>query len=85
MEKQLFVEGSDVKKGDLLYILERQPFQAAVDVQKAAIAQAEAQLENANISLWHAQQRRHGAGDSVRAASSAPASRKARRCTSTGA
>jgi hypothetical protein len=51
MEKQLFVEGSDVKKGDLLYILERQPFQAAVDLQKAAIAQAEAQLENANISL----------------------------------
>jgi membrane fusion protein (multidrug efflux system) len=56
MEKQLFVEGSDVKKGDLLYILERQPFQAAVDLQKAAIAQAEAQLENANISLWRAQQ-----------------------------
>jgi membrane fusion protein, multidrug efflux system len=56
MEKQLFVEGSDVKKGDLLYILERRPFQAAADLQKAAIAQAEAQLENANISLWRAQE-----------------------------
>jgi membrane fusion protein, multidrug efflux system len=56
LEKQLFVEGSDVKKGNLLNTLERSPFQAAVDLQKAAIAQAEAQLENANISLWRAQQ-----------------------------
>ena len=54
LEKQLFVEGSDVKKGDLLYSLEQPPFQAAVDVQKAAVAQAEAQLENDNISLWRA-------------------------------
>jgi membrane fusion protein (multidrug efflux system) len=56
LEQQLFAEGTDVKKGDLLYSLERAPFQAAVDVQKAAVAQAEAQLENANISLWRAQQ-----------------------------
>jgi membrane fusion protein (multidrug efflux system) len=56
LEKQLFVEGSDVKKDDLLYTLERPPFQAAVDVQKAAVAQAEAQLKNDNISLWRAQQ-----------------------------
>jgi membrane fusion protein, multidrug efflux system len=56
LEQQPFAEGTDVKKGDLLYTLERAPFQAAVDVQKAAVAQAEAQLENANISLWRAQQ-----------------------------
>jgi len=56
VEKQLFAEGSDVKKGDLLYTLERPPFQAVVDLQKAGIAQAEAQLENANISLWRAQE-----------------------------
>ena len=56
VEKQLFAEGSDVKKGDLLYTLERPPFQAVVDLQKAVIAQAEAQLENANISLWRAQE-----------------------------
>ena len=55
LEKQLFVEGSDVKKGDLLYSLEQPPFQAAVDVQKAAVAQAEAQLENDNLALWRAQ------------------------------
>ena len=30
LDKQLFVEGTDVKKGDLLYTLERPPYQAAV-------------------------------------------------------
>ena len=55
LEKQLFREGSDVKKGDELYVLERPPFQAAVDVQKAAVAQAEASLENDNIDLRRAQ------------------------------
>jgi membrane fusion protein, multidrug efflux system len=56
LEQQLFKEGTDVKKGDLLYTLERPPFQAAVDVQKAAIAQAAAQLEKDNIELWRKQQ-----------------------------
>jgi membrane fusion protein (multidrug efflux system) len=55
LEQQLFTEGVDVTKGDLLYTLERGPYQAAVDVQKATVAQAEAQLENANINLWRAQ------------------------------
>ena len=56
LDKQLFVEGTDVKKGDLLYTLEKPPFQAAVDRQKAAVAQAEAQLANADIELRRAQQ-----------------------------
>jgi membrane fusion protein (multidrug efflux system) len=56
LEQQLFTEGTDVKKGDLLYTLERPTFQAAVDVQKAAIAQAAAQLEKDNIELWRKQQ-----------------------------
>jgi membrane fusion protein (multidrug efflux system) len=55
LDKQLFVEGTDVKKGDLLYTLEKPPFEAAVDRQKAAVAQAEAQLANANIELHRAQ------------------------------
>ena len=55
LEQQLFTEGTDVKKGDLLYVLERPPYQAAVDLRKAAVAQAEAQLENDNINLWRAQ------------------------------
>ena len=56
LDKQLFTEGTDVKKGDLLYVLERAPYQAAVDVQKAAIAQAQAQFDNGQIELWRKQQ-----------------------------
>ncbi len=56
LDKQLFVEGTDVKKGDLLYTLEKPPFQAAVDRQKAAVAQAEAQFANADIEFRRAQQ-----------------------------
>ena len=56
LDQQLFTEGTDVKKGDLLYRLERPPFQAAVDVQKAAIARAAAELENSNIELGRKQQ-----------------------------
>jgi membrane fusion protein (multidrug efflux system) len=56
LEKQLFTEGVDVTKGDLLYVLEQPPYQASVDVQKAAIAQAQAQLDNAKIELWRKQQ-----------------------------
>jgi len=52
LEQRLFTEGTDVKKGDLLYTLERPPYQATVDVQKAAVAQAKAQLDNGNIELW---------------------------------
>jgi membrane fusion protein (multidrug efflux system) len=55
LDQQLFTAGTDVKKGDLLYTLERPPFQAAVDVQKAAIARAAAELENSNIELWRKQ------------------------------
>jgi membrane fusion protein, multidrug efflux system len=43
LEKRLFVEGAEVKKGDLLYQLEQPPFQAQVDFNKANVAQLEAQ------------------------------------------
>src|SRR6201997_655294 len=43
LEKRLFVEGSEVKKGDLLYLLEQPPYQAQVDADKANVAQLEAQ------------------------------------------
>jgi membrane fusion protein, multidrug efflux system len=51
LERQLFAEGTEVNEGDLLYVLERPPYQATVDAQKAAVAQAKAQLENGNIEL----------------------------------
>ena len=56
LDQQLFTEGTDVKKGDLLYTLERPPYQAAVNIQKATVAQAEAQLENGNLELWRKQE-----------------------------
>jgi membrane fusion protein (multidrug efflux system) len=56
LEKRLFVEGSEVKQGDLLYLLEQPPFQAQVDASKAAVEQLEAQHRNAQISLNRAQE-----------------------------
>ena len=47
LEKRLFVEGAEVKKGDLLYLLEQPPFQAQVDADKANVEQLEAQHRNA--------------------------------------
>jgi membrane fusion protein (multidrug efflux system) len=56
LEKRLFVEGSEVKQGDLLYLLEQPPFQAQVDASKAAVEQLEAQHRNAQIALNRAQE-----------------------------
>jgi membrane fusion protein, multidrug efflux system len=55
LEKRLFVEGSEVKKDQLLYVLEQPPFQAQVDAAKASMAQFEAQHRNAELTLERAQ------------------------------
>src|SRR5271170_2699467 len=55
LEKRSFVEGSEVKQGDLLYLLEQPPFQAQVDASNAAVEQLEAQHRNAQITLNRAQ------------------------------
>jgi membrane fusion protein, multidrug efflux system len=55
LEKRLFVEGSEVKKGDLLYQLEQPPFQAQVDADKANVAQLQAQQTYAQQQLDRAQ------------------------------
>jgi membrane fusion protein, multidrug efflux system len=55
LEKRLFVEGAEVKKGDLLYLLEQPPFQAQVENNKANVAQLEAQHRNAELTLERAQ------------------------------
>jgi membrane fusion protein, multidrug efflux system len=56
LDEQLFVEGAEVKNGDLLYRLERAPFQADVEAKQAAVAEAEAQLENANLAVGRAEE-----------------------------
>jgi membrane fusion protein (multidrug efflux system) len=55
IDQRLFVEGTEVKQGDLLYRLERAPFEAAVQQQEAAVADTSARLANANIQLARAQ------------------------------
>ena len=54
LEKRLFTEGSEVKPGDLLYQIEKPPFEADVAAKTASIAQANAQLQNASITLGRA-------------------------------
>jgi len=56
LDKRLFVEGAEAHKGDLLYQLERPPFQAIVDASKATVDQLEAQHHNAAQTLERAQQ-----------------------------
>ena len=55
LDKRLFVEGAEVKKGDLLYVLEQPPFQAQLDAAKASVGQFEAQHRNAELTLERAQ------------------------------
>jgi membrane fusion protein (multidrug efflux system) len=56
LEKRMFVEGSEVKQGDLLYLLEQPPFQAQVDASQATVAQLEAQHLNSQQTLNRAQE-----------------------------
>jgi membrane fusion protein (multidrug efflux system) len=55
MEKRVFVEGAEVKRGDLLYFIEQPPFQAQVDAAKASVEQLQAQHRNAELTLNRAQ------------------------------
>ena len=56
LTKRLFTEGTEVKKGDLLYRLEQEPFVADLESKQASVKQVEAQLQNANLTLDRAQQ-----------------------------
>jgi membrane fusion protein, multidrug efflux system len=55
LQQRLFTEGTEVVEGDLLYRLERAPFEAAVAQQEAAVADTSARLANANIQLARVQ------------------------------
>ena len=54
LEQRRFTEGTEVKKGDLLYQIEQPPFQAAVDAAKANVEQLDAQHRNALATLERA-------------------------------
>ena len=50
LEKRDFVEGAEVKNGDLLYQLERGPFEADLKSKQAQVAQLQATLVNAKLT-----------------------------------
>lgn len=52
---RLFTEGAEVKQGQLLYTLERGPFEADVAAKRAAVQQSEALLVDATLTLKRAQ------------------------------
>jgi RND family efflux transporter MFP subunit len=53
--KQAYVEGSFVRKGQLLFQIDPRPFEAALDQAKAQLGQAQAQLANAEAAQMQAQ------------------------------
>jgi membrane fusion protein (multidrug efflux system) len=55
IEARPFVEGGEVQQGDLLYRLERPPFEADLASKQATAAQMQALLRNATITLNRAQ------------------------------
>jgi len=55
LEQRQFVEGTEVHAGDVLYRLERGPFEADVANKESAVADASARLANATIQLNRAQ------------------------------
>lgn len=50
LEQRRFEEGARVERGDLLFVIEKAPFQAAVDRTEAAVAQAKATLAEATAT-----------------------------------
>ena len=55
VQERRFTEGGEVRAGDLLYRLERAPFEAQVAAQAAQVAQANAVLQNNSLNLNRAQ------------------------------
>jgi membrane fusion protein (multidrug efflux system) len=49
VQKRLFVEGSDVKEGQRLYLIDPAPYQAALAAAKAQLARAEATVASARM------------------------------------
>lgn len=56
IEARLFTEGAEVQANEVLYRLERGPFEAQVAAAAAAVAQANATLQGTNLNLGRAQE-----------------------------
>ncbi|MBA4107390.1 MAG: efflux transporter periplasmic adaptor subunit [Pirellula sp.] len=55
LQKIDFADGADVNAGDVLFVIEPAPFEAALDAAKAALQKAEATLSLANADLARTQ------------------------------
>ena len=51
LEQRLFEEGADVAAGDLLFVIEKAPYQAVVEQRRAELASAEANRANTAVQL----------------------------------
>jgi RND family efflux transporter MFP subunit len=54
LEKVAFRDGEIVRKGQLLFVIDPRPYQAALDQAKAQAARAKATLDNAQVELTRA-------------------------------
>lgn len=60
LEQINFVDGQTVKEGDLLFSIEKRPFEIALDSAEALVAEANAQLSLANRNLKRFEKMREG-------------------------
>ena len=51
LEQRVYTEGSVVKEGDVLFLMDKKPFQVQVDGSKAALERQKASLETARLNL----------------------------------
>ncbi len=78
LQERPFKEGSEVNRGDVLFRLERAPFEAEVARTEATVASAQAELTNARINLNRARELLRGpAGQQSRVDDATAAERSA--------
>lgn len=51
LEKRIYTEGEMVKTGQVLFLMDKKPFQTQVDAAQAALSRQKAALENARLNL----------------------------------
>src|SRR6266550_4130525 len=55
LEKRIYKEGAVVQEGEVMFEMERKPFEARLDVAKAELGEQEARLANARQTLKRVQ------------------------------
>lgn len=51
LEKRIYTEGAQVKRDDVLFLMDKKPFQAQVDAAQAALERQQAALETARLNF----------------------------------